>query len=332
LTTSIRPRSRTAFTITELLVVIGIIVVLVGILLPALATVRSKAMETATIGTMNEFSKACDIYQTDHGVYPGVLPDEVLIGLTDRITGTENALLALMGGYRVVTPFTIAGSTEDLEYTNFAGTEIVSPGANGGWGLKVDLSEIGQGPLVNMKPFSPYFSPSGNEVRRALGQESINPADDVLKLPDLLDRWGQPILYFRASRNTGPIAFDSANPTLPPQFITTTADPYIESNGLGEAIEDQTTQSLFNPAVSADPNATFAQIIRAPGQGEPDNPLYSSPRGKYAIMSAGPDGVYFSQYDGPGREGAPVTNIVSGQYGRPDVVKEYDDAVVTGGG
>jgi type II secretory pathway pseudopilin PulG len=341
-----RSRVRSAFTITELLVVIGIIVVLVGILLPALSAVRGKALMTSTEGTMREFSKACDIYHGDHGNYPGALPDDVVAGLSDpdRISGTENALLALMGGYRVVTPFTIAGSAEDLDYSAYisaGATEVVSPASNGGWGLAVMRSDIGQGPIVNMKPYSPYFSPSGSEVRRTLGQDTLTDADDpttdMYNLPDLMDRWGQPILYFRASRNTGPIAFDSGAPGVLPQFITATANPYIESILLGEGREDQAELSLLHPdqhmgsGTSAD--ATFAQIIRTPSQGAPDEPLYSTPRGKYVLISAGPDGVYFSRHDGPGTQSAPVTNIVNDpDYGNPSVVKEFDDAVLTGGG
>jgi len=322
-----------AFTITELLVVIGIIVVLVGILLPALSAVRQQALRTGSEGTMNEFAKACDIYQTDHNNYPGVLPDDVISALpaAGRLSGTENALLALMGGYRLLTPFSLAGSTEEAEYNNFAGDEIVN---TNGWRLKVDRALIGQGPLINMKSYTPYFSPSSNDVRRTKGQETTTAADDIaddpLNLPDLMDRWGQPILYFRAQRHTGPIAVDASQLALLPQFNTATAEPYLVSIRLGDMGEDQTANSLFN--IAADPNATFAQIIRTPSQGAADNPLYSTPRGKYALMSAGEDGIFFSQYDGPGTEGAPVTNIVSGQYGRPEVVKEYDDIVATGGG
>ncbi len=329
-------RSRAAFTITELLVVIGIIVVLVGILLPALAGVREKSLVTSTTATMQEFSKACDIYYGDHSVYPGVLPDDVVARMTAprRISGTENALLALMGGYRVKTPFTIDNSAEDVEYDNFvaAGAVEVFSEPNG-WSLAVNVGDMGQGPLVNMKPYSPYFSPSGNEVRRAMGQDSTtntdDPTTDEFNIPDLVDRWGQPILYFRASRSTGPIARDAANVAVLPQFITATADPYVDSIYLGEGRENQ-AKSLFRSA--PDPDATFAQIIRSPAQGPPDKPLYSTPRGRYVLISAGPDGIYFSQEDGPGTKTAPVTNIVTGQYGTPNVVKEYDDIVVVGGG
>lgn len=49
-------------------------------------------------------------------------------------------------------------------------------------------------------------------------------------------------------------------------------------------------------------------------------------------MSSGADGVYFSQYDGPGTQVAPQTNIRSGSYVKPGIVGDYDDVVVFTGG
>jgi methionine salvage enolase-phosphatase E1 len=39
--------------------------------------------------------------------------------------------------------------------------------------------------------------------------------------------------------------------------------------------------------------------------------LQSSPRGKYMIISAGKDGIFFSNQDGPGTKKAPITDIVT---------------------
>ena len=86
-----------AFSMTELLVVIAIIAVLAGILLVALKGVRQRALATQTRATMQEFSKACDSFQIEQGHYPGIIPEGILAA-NPEISGTENALLHMMGG------------------------------------------------------------------------------------------------------------------------------------------------------------------------------------------------------------------------------------------
>ena len=66
---------RRGFTMTELIVVIGVIAVLASILLAAMGGVRKRALATTTQSTMSEFSKACDAFQLEHGRYPGAIPD-----------------------------------------------------------------------------------------------------------------------------------------------------------------------------------------------------------------------------------------------------------------
>src|SRR5688572_17138686 len=101
------PRT-SGFSLTELLVVIAIIVLLIGLLLAALAQVRKKTLRTQSEATMQQFANACAVFQAEHGFYPGVIPDAVLLahaasnGGVSPISSTENALLHLMGGYRVL--------------------------------------------------------------------------------------------------------------------------------------------------------------------------------------------------------------------------------------
>ncbi len=336
---------------TELLVVIGIISVLAGILLVAMRGVRVRAKYTQTESTMQSFMAACDSFQMEHDQYPGVIPETVLDqgGVSRPLSGTENALLHLMGGYRVRSPFDAPGSPAQLDFTNYgvAGDVniIVITFANTGWQLKIDTNRIGEGPVINGTPYPPYFTPSEAELGVVKGQvpedgtseccRDYNAACPKHCMPDLLDAWGQPIIYLRRSRATGPLT--GVGGGVPPQFLIRSMIPYTTSTGLGEFNRSQNRggnyqdYSVLNAGFNVD--ETFAQIIRHPAFWDQLQPLDGTSRGAYVLISAGPDGVFFSRTDGPGTGTAPQDNIVTHPvFGHPKVVDEYDDIRRFGGG
>ncbi len=202
-------RPRRGFSLTELLVVIGIIALLMGVLLTAMSKVRTQALRTQTVATMEGFSKACEAFQLEHGFYPGVIPEAVLAGggsagLSQRpFTATENALLHLLGGYRVFHPELAPDPTG--EYANFGVCDeprikCLTFG-NSEWELKVDLRRIGEGPVIDGKAYAPYFTPGGNELVVVKGQLNEDGAPECCDhphqfeacpdpcLPDLVDGW-----------------------------------------------------------------------------------------------------------------------------------------------
>lgn len=350
---------RRGFTITEMLVVVAIIVLLAGLLLVAMGRVRNSALETQTLSTMRNFAAACDAFYLDHGVYPGVIPERVLatqpaelfraVGPeapstgTISFTSTENALLHLMGGYRVLPPNTSNNSSIYIDYNNFEpeGGEVLYEIRFGDWQLKIKPSNFGEGPVIDGKHYAAYYTPGPNEVAVASGQYQT---DDQVRIPDLVDAWGQPIIFMRQASTSGVLVGYPTEERA--QFYFGTEDTleyggmtgYLKSETLGEMMANQILRdgngrgSILTSA-NVDKPSTFAQIIRHPAFGPEEEPLHEdnknrvAARGAYVLISAGSDGIFFSALDGPGTD-----NIVTGEFANPKIIEEFNDIVIFGGG
>lgn len=327
-----RPGSiRGGFTITELLVVIGIIILLIGILLPALARVNQRARGAKTTSIMEEFAKGCETFRQEFGFYPGLVPEEILAA-NPRISSTENALLHLMGGG--IRPDDPLFDTPPAAPDGTAWETISFGSGANAYSIKVNRYFFGRGPRVGGKQYTPFFSPRGDEIGAVNGQVDADGAEDTLRLPDLIDAWGQPILYMRSVRGVGEL-MGSVNPGQSAnaprtQFYINGIYPYLNSNQLGDLGKTQAESIIRTNTTQR--NATLAQIIRHPAMGNATAPLTGSPKGQFVLISPGPDGVFFSRFDGPGTPTAAVDNIVTGTHGRPQVVEQYDDLMVFGGG
>jgi type II secretory pathway pseudopilin PulG len=330
------PRRRRAFTITELLVAIGIIVLLIGILLPALSKALANAKRSQTSSTLQEFAKAIESFQQEFGFYPGLVPEETLAS-DPRISSTENALLHLMGG---------AVAEDDPAYASFTSgwTEYTIGSGGNSFKFKVNGFEIGKGPRIAGKQYAPFFAPKSDEFGNTTGQVGgvDGSSSPLVDLPDVLDAWGQPVLYFRAIREVGPMV--GAVGTS--RFNLASNAPYVRASALGDLGKSQEA-SLINPlsGVTPNPEETLAQFIRNPGFGASNLPQTGTARGKFALISAGADGVYFSKFDGFGTASKPWIDVVStvnqpgsgndpgkGNPGGPAALDKYDDVRVFGGG
>lgn len=337
-TPSIHRTRRSGFSLVELMVVISIIAVLVGLLLVALGRVRTAAAKTRTQNTMRQFAAACDQFQQEYGRYPGVIPEPVLASLPNNpLSTTENALLELMGGFRVLRP-NEAGTPREDEFNAYTGTIIVVGSA---WRLRVDVNRIGEGPFIDGKANGPFLAPDENAFGLVSGQ-ALGASFNALELPDLLDDWGQPIIYLRRLRSRGPLVPDPDIPNDLPQFLIAGLDGYLKSTGLGELGRNQVYSSSGNPGGSIltdtlpDYLINYAYVLRHAALGDSDpNEVRktSTARGAYVLISAGPDGIFFSAQDGPGAPGDEVTALGGNPDINPDrAVDEYDDIRIFGGG
>src|SRR3954451_6097798 len=83
---------RSAFTLVELLVVIGIIAVLIGILLPVISAARQRAETTACMATLRNLGQAIYAYSVE---FKGCVPysyyyDSLVLTSGDRIVGEND--------------------------------------------------------------------------------------------------------------------------------------------------------------------------------------------------------------------------------------------------
>ena len=316
------------FTLTEVLVVVALIAILVAILLTALARVQVKARETTTLGTMQAFANACELFHQDHGTYPGIIPERILAANPAiRVSSTQMALLHLMGGY-ISNNEPQWGQPEYAAWQEFV---FVNPddGANP-LRIRINASRMGDGPIIGGEARAPYFSSAGRDFGPAqqVGPGATVPIpaglNEESRLPDLLDGWGNPIVYLRRQRPTGELAGVTGNGNQY-QFRRAGALPYFEPESTVDA--GQRAFSILNGEAAGGvgiATSNLAAILEHPS-------LAGTARGAFMLLSAGSDEIYFSREDGLGTREEPVTDLndlpASLQSRPPSFIDEYDDVL-----
>jgi prepilin-type N-terminal cleavage/methylation domain-containing protein len=165
-------RISSGFTLVELLVVIGIILILIGILLPAVSKLRMSAYATDTSNEISQISNACGQYYSTFHAYPGPFSnDDTTGGPTSNLAvgfGTGSGTPTLQDIYFnsavnplssdaafTKSPWTVTGA-ENLVLGLMGGLRLVSSNPTV---LAFAPTEVGLGPL-SLNPVNPARTPS----------------------------------------------------------------------------------------------------------------------------------------------------------------------------
>jgi prepilin-type N-terminal cleavage/methylation domain-containing protein len=271
----VRPCHRLGFTLVEMLVVIGVIVVLIGILMPALNLAYSHSVRNRMQFDIQTITTALEQYRSDHARYPQ------LDYMDPSKTGVLNANYpgaVLLCSALIAPPY--VDTTVSPTVTYGPGFQVVPKGQVYGPYIAADRVKIVPDP--------------GMQALQALTPNAPAPFSAYYYIAD---RYGHPILYFKANLNSDPStpggfvanwtppATTTASPTAPPRYnMFDNSSAKNKTSPFGWPTDpDQTTNALIRMQLMLGDSNANGQID--PGE----TPATNAP---YLLWSAGPDEMF----------------------------------------
>jgi prepilin-type N-terminal cleavage/methylation domain-containing protein len=186
----VRTRTR-GFTLTEMLVVIGIIVLVLGITTPMVTRAWRAGDRARTLADLAAIASALEAYRLDHADYPPIVAPPT--GIDVEYNGARMLYRALIGPGPETHPdptFIPDGKGADSVKPD---PRILGPGfrtrkAPGPDGRMGTPDDIPQG-----RVYGPYLQPEQFKFGDPSGRGGLEPGHHAL-----FDRYNKPILYYRA--------------------------------------------------------------------------------------------------------------------------------------
>jgi type II secretory pathway pseudopilin PulG len=308
-------RRRTAFTMIELLVVIGIIVVLIGLLVPVISKVRLTAKTADVTNHMHRISAAIGNYFNDFQAYPGALANK-------EFTPSGNLSLKLGNTSASFTNFATYTQSEDLVMALRGGFQVDTSG-------KLDLkpTELGLGPIS--------FNAVGVSPRKHAYVESI-PSEFAPERPT-----GAPVLKQLKGWPDEYPGLSYVIDSEAPEFLDSYSDPrpivYLRANASaagGNIMYSSKKDGMFRPNFDYD-----ISVIQGYLKASSDFPIPKTSPQQYAYTATGFDttttatrtylNTYFGNSAGSAAKNAGSYMLIDAG---PDRIFGTDDDIIVGAG
>lgn len=331
-----------AFSLIELLVVMVIIGILVALVIPAVGRVRDAAKSSENKTLIAQVQQACSSFKIDTRRTPGVFgPIEMSSDENARrgFSGMQNALVELMGC------LVDKSSTQTLRDSEV----VVGPYEQAASNYVVNLDLIGAGKGYLNPPGKFLVKQDGLVGGSRLGITGPGNGNGNHLFPELVDRFGQPVLMWQRNDLTVPgiarrsdvVALKFTQFPSPARFLWNQNSAFLATNSgrtgtlgvnqggaggtslLGECQGDRRLDSLM--ALVGNPNSPVPASVSASNT-DLTAVFPAEVRGAYVIHSAGRDGTFMGANDNAQRI------IQEGTDGVPWVAYGLTFYAPTGGG
>jgi prepilin-type N-terminal cleavage/methylation domain-containing protein len=329
--------ARRAFTLVEMLTVIGILAIVMAIVIPAVGMARRAARNADAKNLLGQVGNAVSSFSNDQRRMPGYFSARQMgseTNATHGLTMMENILIDLVGG--VTTQAPVAGAIITVGPGPMAADQVVLDLAAMGSSTRSNTGAVSKGYLpMDAKRFVPQGVVSGAITDR--NKRATTSADDHYFFPTLVDPFGQPVLAWMADDvpSTGPFtALNTSTSTAGAKYYWAQNAGFLDAQGLGKQGEDQrfvagTSGSIISSAAGANALLSMAALLGNPASPVPGSiPVVpQAARAPILLQSAGADGVYMGARDRGGRPG--VVNYTANQD--PFIGGLFDDLIAGAG-
>jgi type II secretory pathway pseudopilin PulG len=279
-------RKESGFTMMEMLIVLGILMLLVGLLIPALTAVKNVAKETKQKAQFATIELALAAFKNDHGDYP---PSGLAGGVGDgRYGGAQRLSEALLGwdlqGFHPDSTWRSDGLDAlggPTSYDPLKSRDLNADGIPDTYAeRKGPYLELGTANAFKLRDL--FFGAATNQYEDVLAFDTYVICDAFtnkkVRLPDgKIKKAGLPILYYRA--NTSEQVIDR-------RYVA------VDNMVLLQAKHDADGDSTRVQRPSLDPsnnNSFFYEYIRDP---KIETRAWPYRPDSYLLISAGADGLY----------------------------------------